>query len=290
MVRTLIREPLVHFFAIGLVLFGLNAVVAARGDDPRKIVVTSGTYERIATAFEQGHGRKPTADELKPLIDTWVSNEVMYREAKSMQLDQGDEMIRERVVQKVRVMIAGEIDVGHLDDDALRDWFEDHRDNYDRPAFYDFTFARVDGDEDEAKAVAAQWQGVDDVRAANPTRRILSFQVRPEENVVQLLGRSATQTLKRLAVGDWAPVEGPTGWGLVRLDHLEPPRPAVFEEVKADVRKRWTTWATQRQGAERIADMRRQYVVVYQDIDAGLLADGPQVADAAGPETRPDDS
>ena len=138
--------------------------------------------------------------------------------------------------------------------------------------------------------MAAQWQGLDDVRAANPTRRILSFQVRPEENVVQLLGRSATRTLKRLAVGDWAPVEGPTGWGLVRLDHLEPPRPAVFEEVKADVRKRWTTWATQRQGAERIADMRRQYVVVYQDIDAGLLADGPQVADATGPETRPDDS
>lgn len=280
MVLTLLREPLIHFLAIGLILFGLDTAVSARGDDPRQIVVTTATYETIVAAFEKGHGRKPTADELRPLVDTWISNEVMYREAKSMQLDQGDEMIRERVMQKVRVMIAGEVDVGDPSDEELRRWFEDHRHNYDRPIFFDFTFARLDGGEDEAAELAAQWQSVDDVRRAAPTRRILSFKVRPESNVLQLLGETATEKLKGLDQGQWMPVEGPTGWAVIRLDHLEPARPARFEEVEADVRKRWAKWAAQRQGANRIAEMRKQYNVVYQDIDEGLLADGTQIADA----------
>ena len=49
--------------------------------------------------------RPPTPAELKGLVDTYISDEVRYREGLALGLDKDDPVMRRRVLQKLDVII-----------------------------------------------------------------------------------------------------------------------------------------------------------------------------------------
>lgn len=270
-----VRDPLFHFFAIGLLLFGIDSLRSSGGDAAKLVYVPERVFEEVSQTFQTGFGRLPTPDELQPLIDTWVSNEVMYREAKSMQLDQGDEMIRERVIQKIRAMMASQIDVGEPTNEDLREFFEDHRDNYDQPVFYGFTFVRLSGGKDQAEAAAARWNQTNEDIVSSPGRRVTRFKLRPADNVAKLLGREIAASLPAMVVGQWEATQGPAGWAVLRLDRKIPAQKARLTDHLSDVRKRWSEWAAQREGARRVREMRAAYDIVVPEIPEAYVAEMP---------------
>ena len=102
----LLREPLVHFLAFALIVFGAYHVLAPSGDGGKtgRIVVTSGKIEQIAARFAQVWQRPPTTQELKGLIDEQVKEEIYVREALSLGLDKDDAVIRRRLRQKMELL------------------------------------------------------------------------------------------------------------------------------------------------------------------------------------------
>src|SRR6185369_16906412 len=90
------------------------------------------------TLFRDARGREPNADELKALRQTWLDNEVLYREGLALQVDRGDPAIRERVIFKALSVVDANVKLPPADDQLLRTWFEAHRDKYDEPARFDF--------------------------------------------------------------------------------------------------------------------------------------------------------
>lgn len=279
--QNILREPLIHFFTLGLLLFALEQIFLSEDEQTKKIVVGTSVYEDIAEAFEEGRGRRPSPEEMKPLVETWVSNEVLFREAKALQLDQGDEMIRERVTQKIRVIIGDSLDVKQPNEDELRAWFEDHRSNYDLPAFYDFSFWRAP-DEAAAKEQVAQWNSaIEEEQLSKPGIRILRFRSRAEQNIQDLLGEEIATELIGQDLHTWSALEGPKGWAALRLDHVKAPEVATFNNVREDVLKRWQTWATQQAGRKRVADMRAEYNVIYKDAPESVYDTSTKAAAAS---------
>ena len=102
----LLREPLVHFLAFALIVFGAYHVLAPSGEGGRtgRIVVTSGKIEQMAARFAQVWQRPPTTQELKGLIDEQVKEEIYVREALSLGLDKDDAVIRRRLRQKMELL------------------------------------------------------------------------------------------------------------------------------------------------------------------------------------------
>ena len=102
------REPLVHFLAIGLALFVVNGIdqrpdeEAATGET---IIISEGRVNQIAESFVLLAGRVPTREELEALVDDFVSEEVGYREAVAMGLDADDTIVRRRMRQKLEFLI-----------------------------------------------------------------------------------------------------------------------------------------------------------------------------------------
>src|SRR5258705_14010547 len=91
------------------------------GRKERLIEVTPDVRQSVVDVFKLKHeGREPTADELAPIIDGWILNEITYREALAQGLDKGDEMIRERIMQKMRLLIFGSLNVDSPTDAELR--------------------------------------------------------------------------------------------------------------------------------------------------------------------------
>ena len=128
------REPLLHFIALGAVLFAMDHIIAGHADDPHTITVDASVDLPAREAFMHEYGRGPNAAELLSLRRKWLDSEVLYREGIAMQLDKGDPAIRARVIFKVRDMIESGLGRPTFDEKTLRVWFEKNRARYDQPS------------------------------------------------------------------------------------------------------------------------------------------------------------
>ena len=107
--KKLVREPLVHFLLIGaglFLLFGWRSGPASlpagqSGLPSAKIVVTQDEIDQMVEVFTRTWQRPPTEEEMKGLIESFVRNEIYYREAIAIGLDRDDSVIRRRLRQKM---------------------------------------------------------------------------------------------------------------------------------------------------------------------------------------------
>jgi hypothetical protein len=98
----LLKEPLIHFLLIGAALFTLYAALDRRAPtSPDEVVVSAGQIENLTANFTKVWQRPPSANELKGLIDAYVKEEVLSREAIKLGLDRDDPVIRRRLQQKM---------------------------------------------------------------------------------------------------------------------------------------------------------------------------------------------
>lgn len=128
-----LREPLLHFLALGLVIFTVDHLARPAADDQRVITIDEEVEGKVVSLFKEGRGRAPTDRELNRLIHCWLQHEVLYREALALGLDKGDEMIRERLILKMRMVVFNNIVVDSPAEDELPQWFEANRSRYDVP-------------------------------------------------------------------------------------------------------------------------------------------------------------
>ena len=99
------REPLFHFLLGGAALFLLyGAVTGDRAARPDRIVVGEARVASLAATFQRTWLRPPTRAELDALIQDFVDEEILYREALELGLDRNDLVVRRRLRQKMEFL------------------------------------------------------------------------------------------------------------------------------------------------------------------------------------------
>ena len=234
-----LREPLLHFAVLGAVLFAADHFLVVRTDDPRTIVLGSAVTSEAKSAFRTNRGRDPNAEELSALTSRWIDNEVLYREGLAMRMDQGDTMIRDRVIFKALMVVESGLKLPPVDDKTLRAWFETQRARYDEPARYDFQEAVLSGDASEA-ATRAFTQALNTGTPGDAKAGLRVFKGRPLENLTQSYGPEFAKALEEGPQGEWRAVPTRDGLRVMRLEAFAPPRPAAFEALRNVVLADWT--------------------------------------------------
>ena len=131
MFKRLLHEPLAHFLILGAALFLLFSAVAKPGaPQDGKIVVTSGKIEQLAAGFVRIWQRAPSAEELDGLIEDYVKEEVLYREALAMGLDKDDSVIRRRLRQKIEFLTEDAAAAVLPTEKELQAWLASHPDKF----------------------------------------------------------------------------------------------------------------------------------------------------------------
>ncbi|MFW6093703.1 MAG: peptidyl-prolyl cis-trans isomerase [Pseudomonadota bacterium] len=228
------REPLLYFLAIGAGVFLLSAWT---GDDrPRRVVVDDARRARLADQWQAQMGRRPDEAELQSLVDEWVREEIYYREARAMGLDQDDVIIRRRLAQKLKFLTEDLTSGGTPDEAALRRFYREHAERYREPARYSLSHVYFSGDrrdDAEADARAALAAGArEDAPAGDPFMLQRSYAERSEREIRELFGAAFAETVAGLAPGEWhGPVRSAYGWHLVEVDARRPARRLAFSEV-----------------------------------------------------------
>ena len=253
------REPLVHFLVFGAILY---AVLSAAGDpvDPasRSIKVDETTQAQLALGFERVMGRAPTDAELDERIERYVREEVLYREALRLGLDQGDAVVRQRMVAKMDMSAGAAAEAAEPDEALLRSYFEENQDRYG--ADLALTFRQIYfADEEDARTAAQQ-------ASADMRGETISL---PGEMEAALIGD--VQARFGVAFGqavaaldpseDWqGPVQSGFGWHLVWLQ-AKVERPPSFELVRDRVENDWRNDEIEARKARAFEILRSAYQI-----------------------------
>src|SRR5512143_905389 len=102
--RKLLAEPMLHFVLIGITLFVAYKWLAPNSASRSRVVVTQAAVDDLITQHVSAKGRVPSPAELRHLVDSWVRDEILYREGVELGLDRDDIVVKRRVRQKVEVM------------------------------------------------------------------------------------------------------------------------------------------------------------------------------------------
>src|SRR6187549_1379813 len=106
-IRTLLGEPMLHFLLIGIGLFGAYRWGSPGDSGGGRIVITRGVVDDLVTQHVAARGREPSTTELNHLIESYIREEILYRDGVRLGLERDDIVVKRRVRQKIE-MIAEE--------------------------------------------------------------------------------------------------------------------------------------------------------------------------------------
>lgn len=278
--RRWLREPLVHFLAVGALLFAIDALrsgtapatPAPRAARPaaaedRHIVLDGEVRAGIVERWRTTMGVEPTAAQIERELDRWRDEEILYREGLRLGLDRGDPAVRERVARKMAQAVGAQAVVPEPTEDELRAWFDQHPERWARPAAIDFTHVFVAGNDAAARARADELHGRL-VEGAEPARLGDTFQGgrryrrRKLEDLAQTFGDRFADGLRAATVGGWQVVESRFGWHVVRLDARIAAEVPTFDAIRADVRKDWQDERRRALQEAAMGELRARWTVV----------------------------
>ena len=262
LIRRLIGEPLLQFMVLGAMIFAAHAAVTPAIPKDKLIEVTPEVRQSIVDAFKSTHeGREPGADEYRKLVDVWILNEITFREALAQGLDKGDEMIRDRIVHKMRLLIFNGVEVKEPTHAELEAWYEKRRAQYDVPETISFISVPFTGPNAEADARATLEQIVAGEESEETQNRALIFGERPRKSLEPSFGTPFVETLVALPQGEWRVVPSKDGWNVVRLDAYAPGHPTDLDDVSAQVALAWKDERRRILGIAATKDLGNAYVI-----------------------------
>jgi len=253
------REPLVHFFVGGAMLF---AFFAWRGEEPdpasRIIEVSRVDQAQLALRFQSMMRRPPTDAELDGLIEQYVHEEVLYREALRLGLDSDDPIVRRRLAQKMDELAGATAETAAVSDDVLRRWLHDHPERFAQEQSYSFDQLWFEN-RNAAEAALAKLRGGADWRSFdNQLDLPASVEHKAASDVSNGFGMAFLDALAGIdADGTWsAPIQSGFGWHLVRLREKQLGKVPPFAEIARLVENDWRS-ATIKDRRERAFEVLR---------------------------------
>ena len=273
----LLREPLLHFLLLGLLLFGIYGYLSrGRGgfESSREITLSLDELRQMDLYFESQWHRQPTPAEFQAMVEDKVREEVLYREGLAMGLDKDDTIVKRRMAQKMQFLAEDVATAHEPSTDELKTWFDKNKDKFALPSRYSFRHLYFSPDkrgkkaqEDAAKALAKISGQPENSKLAASLADQFMFQDyygdKAPTAIAKEFGPQFAVALEKVKPGSWqGPIESGYGWHLVYVDTVIPGRIPVFEEIEPDVKTAWLGEQKATAWQKAYAEMRAKYSVL----------------------------
>ena len=271
----IVREPLVQFFVVGAILFGLAEHHQVQADRYR-IIVTSDRVNRLADGYRAEYGHAPSPQVLAQLIDGDIDEEVLYREGIARKLDREDEIVRRRVVQKMQFLQQDLAAPARPADAELVAYYKAHLARYQTPATVSFSHIYFAETPERSMPAVARARMVlanlPDSTARAPELGdnfpdLYDYQAFNQEQARRLFGDTQlARQLFHVLPGHWVgPVRSEYGWHLVRVQESEPQRLLSFTEARERVRSDAVAAAQEAANRRGLQALRARFTVARED-------------------------
>jgi len=277
MIARWLREPLLQFLVVGVLLFGMWKAVNPDASDrgpTNRIVLTDDDLKQLATTWIMAGRAPPSPEQMQRLVDDRVREEVLYREALALGLDKDDTIVKRQLARKMEFLAE---DVSKLEEPKpgeLKAWYENNKGRFALPPRVSFRHVYFSPDRRgtmvraDAEQALRQLAGtaMDSPSVATTGDRFMFQQFygdRPYDEIARQFGPRFARALAELAPGAWAgPIESGYGWHVVFSESLTPQRVPDFEEIESDVKAAWIEDRRNEVRARMYEAMRARYEVV----------------------------
>ncbi len=274
----LLREPLTQFFFIGAaiyLLYGMFAQPMEREMD-NTLTVSTGEIEWMQTSWQKRWNRLPTDQELDGMIQQYIRETVLYREALTMGLDKHDTVIRRRLAQKLEFLAKDLVALTSPTGDELQAYFEEHQQRYVEPKRFTFTQVFIDPDKrgdttlDDAEAIKAtliaKGDAIDDASALGDALMLQNYYPEKDQfDIQKQFGSGFAESLVDLSPGQWhGPVLSGYGVHLVYVHNIYVPPVPMFSDVRERVVQDWTDGKREELNEQFYASLQERYTIVIE--------------------------
>jgi len=291
-VRLVLREPLLHFLLLGLGIFLVyDWLGGAPAGERERIVISRGRVEQIVAGYERANQRAPLRVELDGMIEDAVREEILYREAMVMGLDNDDTIVRRRLRQKLE-FISEDVDpVPEPSDVQLQAYLQAHADVYRAEPRYSVSQVYLDPQKhgthlgaDAATLLASLRR--EGAQATNEAGDAFLLPRRYDgvgaSELAQLFGADFETAVRSMPLQTWqGPLSSGYGAHLVFLHSRDNGGAAALRDVREVVRNDWVAEQRKRANDRFYSDLRKRYDVTIERDGHADLAVAPAIAAGA---------
>ena len=300
--RAFVRQPLLHFMLIGSALWLSSVYLQDRANRQ----IDAPTEQEIATLvadWSSRHGRMADPQIREALVREEIERRLVFAEALrlglhrhdpvvlgrlyqdavflgieapqdqmistalELQLHRGDDLIRRRLIERMRALIVGELP--NPADADLQAVFEANRDTWSEPARISFEHVYLRPEDSSAQAWAQTRERAQAVLDSSPSSERgdpflhgQTFQNMSARQLRDTFGGEIAQALAATPAQGWfGPAASHYGWHLLHITARQPARPASFEQVRAEVIALWRAQTARQRYAHYVGDLRKRYRV-----------------------------
>lgn len=279
-IQRFLREPLLHFIAIGGLFFLIyTAINDTTENSIDTILITPERISQITTEYNGVWNRMPTDEELDNLIKEEIRSEVYYRDALTLGLDKNDAVVRRRLRQKMEFLTDTGSYLQNPSPSELEAYFTANKQDYSsepRLAFEQIYLGKTPSNH----TVSHSLKTLHSQPAKDPNtlgqHTLLPSQLklsRPDA-IDSVFGKGFHSQIAQLEPGKWAgPVTSVYGTHLVRTLDGVPGRMPPLAEVHAAVLKNWQTAKAKENRAQDYTKRRSHYTVkIHRSENTGKTA------------------
>jgi hypothetical protein len=278
-VRRIIREPLLHFAVLGAAMFVGYALFRPTSSDSSAIVVSSDRIGAIVAQFRAMWQRPPSRGELNALVESFVRDEVFYREGMALGLDRDDLIVRNRVKQKIEVLSEEAMAIEPSEAD-LQKYLGDHRDVFAIAAAtsFDQVYFRSERDGqplegDVQQALTALNAGANAINYGERTLLPPRMDRALPGDIAGVFGDAFAKAIGEIAPGRWSgPIRSSFGLHLVRVTSKDTPVVPGLAQVHDLVLREWTHARMVDAREQLYRSLRKRYTVSIADAPVTLIA------------------
>lgn len=288
----ILRDPLIHFLLAGAALFALAGLFGSgdeRSRDERTIVVDRAAMLNYLqyrnSAFEPGYFAEAFDSmpqvEKQQLVDSYVREEAIVREARALGLDDVDYVIRQRLAQKI-LFIAESSAANEVQpsEEELKAFFAANADLYRNEEALTFTHVFIDNEVShrggglaEARRIKAKLEasaaGFNDAPQYGDRFAFLQNYVgRTPEFVANQFGAGFVAELTKLKPSStWqGPIQSDYGWHLVLLTNREAARQPALDELRDQVVSDYVDQKTAEYREASLQELMGQYTIRIENL------------------------
>ena len=272
----LLREPLLHFAIAGALLFGAYAWLNRGKSDPsgaaRTVRITEQEVNWIVETATRQWSRAPTETELHGLIAEYLREELLSREARELELDRDDTIVRRRLAQKMTFFLEDTARQVVPPEPELRALYDAKRGSFDEPpevSFVQVYFSREKHGErtaDEAGRALAKLESAgeraDPMQFGDPSLLPNALDDADQRAIAGDFGDDFAKAVLALAPGAWSgPIASTYGLHLVRVTARREAKARPYASVREELVTEWHRQHEEKAKADYFAGLLRKYDV-----------------------------
>ena len=234
------------------------------------IVISSSLIDEMVQERELLLMRSLTSDEKTTMVQEYVYDEILIREAIKFDLHLTNDEVRETLISIMAFSLEPKAD--KPTEDELRAYFDANRADFDLPPNYTFDHIYVSNiSKLSLKEVkeSEQWQGLGEEHWSGHV-----VEGKPAYEIMLFLGETVAEQIKYAPLDEWVgPLPSPLGKHFIRVTDKTDPQPLSFEVSEERVRTAWINNNKARKFHERVMALAPEYSISLPEDYQTLLQD-----------------